>query len=270
MAITDRHRLQAGPGTQGYPEWVSWGMRGRGRAARGKVAGNTTPGRQGDRDVQGEQAIKVLIADDHPVVLSGVRGLLERTVPGIVILDQATHGRMLLECLERHPDCAIVVMDFSMPHADSRDCDGIHLIQTVRRRYPHLRIVVLTMIDNPALLHAVLDAGVKGLVGKAGSLDEVGQAVVAVAAGREYLSTEVRGTLEAAGPRREGEVPRLSPHEAEVVRLFAQGMTVTEIATHLSRSVKTISRQKSDAMRKLGLANNSQLYAYARDHGLCS
>lgn len=213
-----------------------------------------------------DAAVRIVIADDHSVVLAGVRAMLEAERPRMQVVGEAASGGMLLELLARSPDCDVLVTDFSMPSPQQRDCDGIALLQTLRRRYPQLRIVVLTMIENAALMQAMLDTGIHGLVDKVSSLRELRQAVRSAAAGRRHISREVRGLLrqELAGESRS----RLSVHEAEVVRLFARGSTVSEIAERLSRSVKTISRQKNDAMRKLGIDNHSQLYAYAREHGL--
>lgn len=215
-----------------------------------------------------DSAVRIIIADDHSVVLAGVRALLERESPQMRIVAEAASGQMLLDILGGAPECDVVVTDFSMPAQEGRNCDGIPLLQALRRRHPDLRVVVLTMIENPALLQAMLDTGIHGLVDKVSSMPELLQAVRDAAAGRRYVCREVRMLLKAVSDG--AMLLKLSAHEAEVVRLFVQGLTVTEIAERLSRSVKTISRQKSDAMRKLGVENHSQLYAYARDHGLTS
>lgn len=213
-----------------------------------------------------DRAVRVCLADDHPVVLAGVRALLDRTDTQMEVVAEASDGRALLESLALIPDCDVVVTDFSMPAGDKRNCDGIPLLQALQREHPSLRIVVLTMIENPALLRAMLDAGIHGLVDKMSSTGELLQAVRSVVNGRRYVSHELRERLHADAQAR-GQA-KLSSHEVEVVRLFVHGLSVTEIAERLSRSVKTISRQKSDAMRKLGVGNHSQLYAYARDNGL--
>ncbi len=184
----------------------------------------------------------------------------------VEIVAEARDGRALLALLAQDPGCDVVITDFSMPTSNERGCDGIPLLQALRRQWPSLRIVVLTMIENPALLQAMLDIGIHGLVDKASPIEELQRAVRSAVDGRRYVSQELRNRLQ-ADAQVEG-TGRLSPHEAEVVRLFVHGLTVTAIAERLSRSVKTISRQKNDAMRKLGVDNHSQLYAYAREHGL--
>lgn len=212
------------------------------------------------------KALRICLADDHPVVLAGVRAQLERFMSEVEIVAEARDGRALLALLAQDPGCDVVITDFSMPTSNERGCDGIPLLQALRRQWPSLRIVVLTMIENPALLQAMLDTGIHGLVDKASPIEELQRAVRSAVDGRRYVSRELRNRLQ-ADAQVEG-TARLSPHEAEVVRLFVHGLTVTAIAERLSRSVKTISRQKNDAMRKLGVDNHSQLYAYAREHGL--
>ena len=140
------------------------------------------------------------------------------------------------------------------------------MLQTIRRNHPLLRVVVLTMLDNPSILRAVRELA-HGLVSKRSDLRELPAAIAVVGAGRSYLSPLLQPVLEAEGARGEA---ALTARETEVVRLFAEGHSVSEIARRLNRSVKTISHQKADAMRKLGFDNHSQLYAYARDRGLKS
>lgn len=211
-------------------------------------------------------ALKIFVADDHAVVLAGVRAILQRARPSLA-LTTADNGDELLELLGRE-HCDVLVTDFAMPGPDGRGQDGLRMLRAIRRDHPQLRIVVLTMIDNPSLLRAMLETGVRGLVGKVSAIEELPAAIDAVAAGRSYISGDLRAGLaaEADKPATGG----LSAREAEVIRLFADGMTVSEIAQRLHRSVKTISHQKADAMRKLGLENHSQLYAYVRERGLKS
>ncbi|MDR6991210.1 response regulator transcription factor [Luteimonas sp. 3794] len=213
-----------------------------------------------------EDRRRVFIADDHPFTLAGVRAEIERAGEARVA-GEACNGAALLQLLEDARPGDLLVTDFSMRGPQFRDCDGLPLLLTLRRQLPALPIIVLTDLDNPAMLRAIVDAGVRGLVDKASAPGELLTAIRKVAAGRIHFCRAMRTMLDQAGGP-DGPRLRMSPHEAEVVRLFAGGLTVSEIAARLSRSVKTISRQKNDAMHKLGLENNCQLYAYARDHGL--
>lgn len=210
-------------------------------------------------------ALRIVIADDHAVVLAGVRAVLERAEPPIEVVAAAQSGEELLGLLDRVP-CDVLVTDFSMPSPSDHGRDGLRMLQTIRRTHPLLRVLVLTMLDNPSILRAIRELA-HGLISKRSDLRELPAAVAVVGAGRSYLSPLLQAALEAEAGRPEA---ALTARETEVVRLFAEGYSVSEIARRLNRSIKTISHQKADAMRKLGIDNHSQLYAYARDHGLKS
>lgn len=210
-------------------------------------------------------ALRIVVADDHAVVVAGVRAVLERADPPLEVVAAAQGAEELLAVLARVA-CDVVVTDFSMPSPNDHGQDGLRMLQTIRRNHPLLRVVVLTMLDNPSILRAVRELA-HGLVSKRSDLRELPAAIAVVGAGRSYLSPLLQPVLEAEGARGEA---ALTARETEVVRLFAEGHSVSEIARRLNRSVKTISHQKADAMRKLGFDNHSQLYAYARDRGLKS
>lgn len=214
-----------------------------------------------------ETPLRIFIADDHPFTLAGVRMEIERAGGAFQVAGEASNGAALLKLLESSRAGDLLVTDFAMRGPQLRDCDGLPLLLTLRRQFPALPIIVLTDVSNPAMLRAMVDAGVRGLVDKISARNELLTALQKVAMGRIHFCRAMRTALDQAGGL-DGAPVRISPHEAEVVRLFVGGLTVSEIAARLSRSVKTISRQKNDAMHKLGLDNNSQLYAYARDHGL--
>lgn len=208
---------------------------------------------------------RIILADDHPIVRSGVRTLLENHAQVTVVADVGSPAE-LVEAIHSHP-CDMVLTDFSMP--GGQVADGLHMLGLIHRRWPTLPVIVLTMVNNAGVLNSILATGVRGLLGKSDALTELALAVQAVSHGRDYLSAGVRKVLDIA---RSGNnlsaQPVLSKRETEVLRLFASGFTVSEIASQLSRSVKTISRQKMDAMAKLGLKSDLDVYAYAREHGM--
>ncbi|MET0618293.1 MAG: response regulator transcription factor [Luteibacter sp.] len=213
-----------------------------------------------------DMVLRTIIADDHPVVLMGTRAALEAT-GDIEVVGEAANGDQLLDLLASRP-CDVVVTDFSMP--GGRHGDGLSLIDLVRRRYPRLPVVVLTMVNNAAVLQAMRTRGALGLCDKRAPLREVAVAVRHAAAGRPYLSETIRRQFDAAGVQEPSDAARLSAREIEVVRLYVGGMSITQIAERLSRSVKTVSRQKRDAMRKLGIDHDSRLSEYARERGIAS
>lgn len=209
--------------------------------------------------------VHIVLADDHPIVSSGVRALLEQH-PGLRVVAEATSPDELLRVLER-TDCELVVTDFNMPGEQA--ADGLSLLQLIGRRWPERPIVVLTQMANPGVLGNISRlANVRGVISKSDAMKELPTAVNAAVAGRSYLSTTVRKQIESTQGDSADSVSALSKREAEVMRLFALGHTVSEIARQLNRSVKTVSSQKVEAMRKLGVKSDLEFYAYAREHGL--
>lgn len=211
--------------------------------------------------------LRIGLSDDHPVVRAGVRALLESAAANGEVWSvdaEAAGADELLGMLAATP-LDLLITDFSMP--GSRAGDGLTLLGQIRRRHPELPVIVLTMIGNAQVLRSIADAGVAGLLDKAGAAVELGEAVRTVAHGGRYLGQGLRGLLEpVAGAARGGAA--LSPRESEVLRLFATGHSVSQIAAHLHRSKQTISRQKTDAMSKLGLKSDREIYEYARTGGL--
>lgn len=223
------------------------------------------------------RSIRIVLADDHPVVLVGMKLILRESRKDLRVVGEAGSGKALLKLLAKQP-CDLLVTDFSMPAGDDSE-DGLLLIRRLRRNYPDLPVIVMTMIRNPALVRGMFAAGANGVVGKADMAKELSRAVQAVMGRRTYVSSDLHewldrivapeGQGEADGtPVPEADMASLSPREAEVVRMYAGGLTVTQIAERLRRSVKTVSQQKNDAMRKLGLTSNSQLYEFARNSDL--
>jgi two-component system, NarL family, captular synthesis response regulator RcsB len=209
-------------------------------------------------------SLRIILADDHPIFRSGVRALLENGSNAKVVVEAGSPAE-LLDAVEKQP-CDLLITDFSMPGGQL--ADGLQMLGMIRRRQPNLPIVVLTMVNNGGVLKAILGTGVRGLMSKNDALSQLTLAVQAVSHGRPFLSSSISQLIDDGGPGGHADDrPALSKRETEVLRLFASGFTVTEIAGQLNRSVKTISRQKMDAMGKLGLKNDLDVYAYARENG---
>lgn len=210
--------------------------------------------------------IRVMLADDHPFVLFGLREMLGKRL-GFRVVAEATDPLRLIENLSRI-DCDVLITDFSMPGGDTPD--GLALLGTIRARFPHVRIVVLTMLENPGPLASMRRAGALALLNKRDSMQELSKAIVAAFQGREHLSASVKKAIAKLGTAYPGMDPigTLSPRELEVVRLYVGGMKTSEVARHLKRSVNTVSTQKHSAMRKLGVKSDSELFDYANTRGL--
>lgn len=204
--------------------------------------------------------IKVIIADDHPIVLLGVRELVERD-ERFCVVGEAVCSKGLIELLERQP-VDLVITDYNMP-ADSPYGDGLKLVDYLKRHFPHLQILILTMISNHLILTRLHEVGVVGVIQKSQLHTEIQFALKAIAQQRPYRSLEpakssVVETTDAIDDR----FATLSPKEFEILRLFVAGKSVSDIARSQNRSAKTISTQKISAMRKLDVNSDQDLLAY--------
>lgn len=206
--------------------------------------------------------LRIILADDHPVVRSGLRMLLEASANAEVVAEAATPAA-LFEALGRVP-ADLLLTDFIMPGGEG--VDGLAMLCRLRAHWPQLPVVVLTMAGNANVLRSILACGVRGLLDKSDALPELIRAIAAVASGRSYLGSGARAALQAGAAAADSAA--LSRRETEVLRLFASGMTVSQIARRLNRSIKTVSHQKVGAMTKLGLRSDLEIYAYARENGL--
>lgn len=200
--------------------------------------------------------IQVIVADDHPIVSLGVSHELARD-PAIEVIGCARDSTDLVAQLEARP-CDVVVSDYAMP--GGKHGDGLGLIGLLRRRFPALHVAVLTMVEHPTLLRALLTDKKLCILSKADSTSHIIGAIHAMMRGRTYYSPTIKDMIirESLSP----EQPRLTRREAEIVRLFCAGTTITEISRISSRSVQTVSSQKRSAMRKLGIERDADLIRY--------
>lgn len=210
-------------------------------------------------------AFKIILADDHPIILTGVRSLMAEMQPSCDIVAEANNVSELWRTLEQH-ECDLLITDFSMPNDDN--VDGMAMIKQLRRKYPNLPIIVLTQVHNLGVLQALLQLGIQGLLLKKSVIAELEKTVKKVLLGSVYIGETVRELLNEQGINQYKISVELSLKEIEVVRLLANGMSVTQVASYLHRSVKTISTQKTNAMQKLGLKSDSELFHYAQQQGL--
>jgi len=210
-----------------------------------------------------EQAIRVLIVDDHAVVRSGIRLLLSRE-PDIEPVGEAGTGReAIFEARSLKPD--VILMDVVMP-----DQTGIDALPTLLHENPDVKVLLLSMQDDPRYVREAFAAGARGYVLKEAADSEVVAAVREVARGGRYVIPELGARLvaaDAAATKRADEDP-LSEREREVLRLLALGHTNQEIAKQLFISVRTAETHRAHIMQKLGLQSRAELVGYALAHGL--
>ncbi|MBO3277691.1 response regulator [Pseudomonas schmalbachii] len=207
------------------------------------------------------EAVRVVLADDHPIVLAGVREVIERDARFVVVGEARNSSELVQLCTDVRPD--IVITDYNMP-GDRAYGDGIKLIDYLRRHFPDTRILILTMLSNNLILSSLYDLGVSGVILKNGDLNEILVALAALSQGRTYRGPGMQSGSSVATNRDDigARIASLSVKEFEVLRHFVSGMTVGEIAEHLKRSVKTVSAQKIAAMRKLDVDSDQALLLF--------
>ena len=206
---------------------------------------------------------RVFIADDHPLVVEGFRQLLANDT---VIVGTAHRGAELLEkATKLAPD--IVLLDVSMP-----DTNGFDLIQTLKRKIPRVKIILVTMLSEPFYVSEGFRKGANGYVLKQSASDELLAAIHTVMKDRRYVSAEVapdvRESIENPWVRPEGYSVQLTPRQDAVLRMFANGLTAKTIATKMGISVKTVEFHKAGIVKKLGLKTASDLTRFALSQGL--
>lgn len=202
---------------------------------------------------------RVVLADDHPVVLKGIN--LALTKDGFAdVVGEAQSPDELLAVLAAQP-CDALITDFSMPEPGR---DGLALLAEVRRLYPSLPVMVITTLANPALYREILEIGVRGLIGKSGDAREIPEALQRIVSNHVYLGASVREMIMTppGEPVGKGTLADLSPRELEILRLFAAGNSVTDIARATGRGLSTVSQQKTNAMRKLRLETDAEIFEY--------
>lgn len=201
--------------------------------------------------------LNIIIADDYPIALFGIRKSLEQ-LNWVNIVGEFKDSTTLINSLAKK-DAHVLITDLSMP--GDKYGDGITLIKYIKRHYPELSIIVLTMNNNPSILSAIINMNVEGIVLKQGTSTDLIKTLTALQQGKKFIPENVSALLDRFNASGYGD-KRLSPKESEVLRLFAEGFLVTEIAKKLNRSIKTISSQKKSVMLKLGVDNDIALLNY--------
>jgi DNA-binding NarL/FixJ family response regulator len=209
---------------------------------------------------------RILLADDHPLVRRGLRQVIERE-PGFEVVAEASDGAEAVEKAE-HSDVDLAILDVAMPRMT-----GLQAADQLAKRRPQTRVLLLSMYDNDQYLLAAARAGAAGYLLKSVADEQVVQACRDVLAGRPFLHPESVGTRtrqqlerirdgvdEPAGP--------LTPREAEVLKLVAEGHSSSEIAEILVISVKTVERHRANISDKLGIRDRVGLTRYAIREGL--
>ena len=209
---------------------------------------------------------KILIADDHPIVLRGLRTVLDAQ-PDLEVVAQATDGQAAVE-LALSEEIELVVLDISMPRKT-----GLQAAREITRRRPDVRVLMLSMHDNEQFLFEAIRAGAAGYVLKSSVDRDLVESCRATMRGEPFLypggvQALMREYLERSRSGETSEAELLTPREEEVVKLIAEARTNDEIAALLYISKKTVERHRANILEKLGMRDRVELTRYAIRRGL--
>jgi two-component system response regulator NreC len=211
-------------------------------------------------DDQGEiEATTIVLADDHTVIRSALRLLLDAE-PGFEVVAEAGDADTAVRYVRGHKP-AVLILDLNMPGRSSLDA-----VPDIREASPGTEVVVLTMQNEPAFARRALQAGVRGYVLKEAADAELVQAVRSAAAGDTYLQPALGARLAAGSDSQASDA--LSERERDVLRLIALGHTNAEVAEQLFISIRTVESHRAHIQQKLRLSSRAELVRYALERGL--
>jgi DNA-binding NarL/FixJ family response regulator len=212
--------------------------------------------------------IEVILADDHPIVMDGIKAVIEKIGKGIKVIGEASTGDEVLEMAKAYP-ADVYILDISMPILN-----GIEAAGRLIKLDPKSKIIILSMHDNKSFVEKSLECGAKGYLLKENATDEVVHAICEVYKGRIFLSPNVskyivQGFL---GKRynytKDKKTTSLTRKEKEVLQLIAEGFTNKEISRRLNISLNTTHVHRNNIMQKLNIHKQANLIRYAIKEGI--
>ena len=213
------------------------------------------------------KTIKILIADDHQLLVDGLRALING-IPGFEVVAEASNGEQVLDVVKKQKT-DVVLMDINMPVLD-----GIETTKKLSSDFPEVKVLALTMHNEKGMITKMLESGAKGYVLKNTSKEELVEAIKKIAAGDNYFSSEITLTLLENNPGNTASSKQADPkieltaREKEIINLIAQGFSSREIGEKLFISPRTADKHRTNLIEKLQVKNIADLVYYAMKNGL--
>lgn len=209
---------------------------------------------------------KIILADDHALVRMGLKEMIQKD-PKFMVVAEAQDGEKLLHLLTSHP-CDLIIMDISMPHKD-----GLTALKEIRRKYPKIRVLILSMLKDFQHFQEVMGSGAAGYMVKDDAPEELIVAIKSILRGDKFISPSVSKVLVDHQLRSvdDGEVPSLeilTAREKQVLAMIAKGMANKNIAANLKISIRTVEHHRANLTDKLGFKTPAALVKYALAKGL--
>ena len=205
--------------------------------------------------------IRILLADDHKMIIDGLQSMLA-SVEEIEVVGEAFTGTEVLKKVKQN-QVDIILMDINMP-----ELDGILTTQKVKKEYPETKVLILTMYNKPEFIRNLLEAGASGYILKNTGREELLEAIKQISNGQNYFGREVTKTvMESLRGTPRNTTFNLTKREKEVLRLIVQECTTSEIADQLFISTHTVETHRKNLLSKLNVKNTAGLVKYALDNG---
>jgi DNA-binding NarL/FixJ family response regulator len=208
-----------------------------------------------------ENPIRIIIADDHPLVRDGLKTVLHK-MPDFQVVAEAEDGLQLIRLIDQHqPTLALV--DISMPHLN-----GLEALKKLSGLYPHLKLIVLTMHEEPEYILKSMNSGAHAYLLKNVEPQELQKAIMTVVNGGKYYTQTVAGIIMDSLTKTEPDQEALTPRELEVLKQICRGMSNHQIANELFISIRTVEKHRVNVLRKMQAVNTADLVRKAIDKGL--
>lgn len=207
----------------------------------------------------------ITISDDHPHILHSLKNLFACDAR-FDIVNESTNGKDLIQHLIHHPT-DVVITDFALS-AHHATIEGVAKLRLLKEKAPACRLILLTSQCHPTILMKAFDYGARAIVSKSDPVEQTLQACQHVLHNNDrFYSSTIKGLI-VTHEREVCKDSMLTPKEFEVVRLFSSGCSLAQIAARQNRTISTISTQKYNAMRRLGITSNTELIRYAYSEGI--
>jgi DNA-binding NarL/FixJ family response regulator len=208
--------------------------------------------------------IKLILADDHQVVIDGLRSILDLQ-EDIEVVDSFLNGKEVIDFLAEHEkEIDLVMLDINMP-----EMNGIETTRYIRNTFPDLKVLILSMHDTPEFIRNVINAGASGYVLKNADKQTLLGAIRKVASGKNFFSDDVvRNIMDSYKDDSRPRSVEITDREREILRLIAEGLTTNDIAEKLFISVHTVNTHRKNLLSKLDIKNTASLVRYAIDQGI--
>jgi DNA-binding NarL/FixJ family response regulator len=207
--------------------------------------------------------INLILADDHQVVIDGLRSILDMQ-DDIEVTETFLNGREVVDFLQENDGVDVVMLDINMP-----EMNGIETTRYIRKNYPDIKILILSMHDTPEFIRNVINAGASGYVLKNADKQTLLGAIRKVASGHNFFSDDVvRNIMDSYKDISKPRTVEITDREREIIRLIAEGLTTNEIAGKLFISVHTVNTHRKNLLSKLDIKNTASLVRYAIDQGI--